>query len=196
MRRWAAVAVLALATAAATVACEQGLETLTPVGETRIDCQGVPPQNCQQALNEARASTSAPLLELVVRCTAPPCTFQEGQIEVRARYADGSSAQWGSGWSGAAVPAVPVPVPAPTEAAEPVGPLPVEPICLGVPEALCSDMASSAISELPPGSAPVASITVRCTAVCTPTKAQGDTIVVFADGTNLTSGWAFESVGG
>ncbi len=187
MRRGIAIALLVLAVAA----CEQGLESQEPIGEPRIDCIGVPPQQCQDALNQARDAASAPLVELVVRCSVPVCTFQQGETQVQARYADGSVGTWGSGWSGP-MPAAPVQ----PGFGEPVGPLPVQPSCLGVAQQVCLDMASSAISELPPGSPAVTSITVRCKAVCTPTKAEGDTIVLFANGTSSNTGWAYESLGG
>lgn len=185
MRRALAFALLVLTVAA----CEPVVETLVPVGAPRIDCQGVPPQQCQEALDMARDNSRAPLVELVVRCTAPPCTIQQGQTEARARFADGSQQTFGSGWSGA----VPAPVPVPPE---PVGPLPVEPVCLGVPAQVCRDMASSAVSNLQPGSPPVASITVRCTEVCTPTNGTGESVVVFADGTSTGSSWSMSSGGG
>lgn len=166
--RWGiAIALLALLAAG----CEPALESLTPIGETRIDCQGVPPQQCQQALAEARTASNQPVIALVVRCTAPPCTFQQGQVEVQAQYADGSTSGWGTGWS-QAVPA-PLPVdPAPPQPAppQPAAPLPVEPVCIGVVRSLCLDMARSAMENVTPGSPPVASITIRCTAVCVPNK--------------------------
>jgi len=193
MRRGIAIALLALLGAA----CEPALEPLTPIGETRIDCQGVPPQQCQQALNEARAASNLPVVSLIVRCSAPPCTFQQGQIEIQAQFADGTTSGWGSGWS-AAVPA-PMPVdparpqPAPPQ---PVAPLPVAPVCIGVVQSLCMDMASNAMINVTPGSPPVASITIRCTAACLPNKGEGQSVVVFADGTNMISEWAFETMGG
>jgi hypothetical protein len=150
----------------------------------------VPPQVCQQAVNDARINGTAPLVELIIRCTKPPCTVQQGETDVRARYADGTQQTYSSGWS------VAVPAPLPVDAPEPVGPLPVEPVCIGVVEQLCHDMASSAISELRPGSPAVESITVRCKTVCLPTKAEGETLVLFADGTSTTSGWGYESGGG
>jgi len=67
----------------------------------------------------ARDNATAPLVELVVRCTVLPCTIQQGQTEAQALYADGTRQTFGSGWSGA----VPAPMPVPPEL---VGPLPVE----------------------------------------------------------------------
>jgi len=188
MRRGIAIALLVLVAAA----CEPAVETLVPVGEARIDCQGVPPQQCQQAVNDARSSTPVPLVELIVRCSAPPCTFQQGESQVQARYADGSTSTWGSGWSAA----VPAPLPVDPAGPLPAVPLPVQPVCLGLPGQGCLEQALSAITSLPPGSPAVQSITVRCTAVCTPTKGEGETVVLFVDGTSMESGWGYETMGG
>ena len=186
MRRGIAIAILALAAAAC--------EPVQPVGETRVDCQGVPPQHCQQALVDARASSNVPLVALIVRCSAPPCTLQQGQIDIQAQYADGNTTGWGSGWSEA------VPAPAPPGGGgfeDPGGaPLPIDPVCLGVPDLTCQDMAQQAMNNVQPGSPPVASITIRCTAACLPNKGEGKSVVVFADGTNMTSDWGYESGGG
>jgi hypothetical protein len=188
MRRGIAIALLVLVAAA----CEPAVETLVPVGEARIDCQGVPPQQCQQAVNDARSSSAVPLVELIVRCSAPPCTLQQGETQVQARYADGSTSTWGTGWSGA----VPAPLPVDPAGPLPAVPLPVQPVCLGMPAQLCLEQASSAMTSLPPGSPAVRSITVRCTVVCTPIKGAGETDVTFVDGTSLGSGWGYETTGG
>src|SRR5688500_18918175 len=124
MRRGIAIAALILAAAA----CEPALAPVPPVGETRIDCRGVPPQQCQQALAEARESSHLPVIALKVRCAALPCTFQQGQLEVEAQYADGSTMGWGSAWG----EGVPEPMPVDPVPPEPAVPLPVEPVCIGV----------------------------------------------------------------
>ena len=172
------------------VACEPALETLTPVGETRVDCQGVLPQHCQEALDQARAVLPVPLVELIVRCTAPPCTVQQGQTEIRARYADGTTHTSGGGWS----QAVPAPAPEQPGVEPPPVALPVQPACLAVPAATCIEMATSAMTGLPPGSPPVGSITVRCTAVCTMTDGEGETLILFSDGTSMASGWGYSKL--
>lgn len=185
MGRRIAIAVLV----AVAAACEPVSQ---PVGETRLDCQGVPPQQCQQALVDARAGSNVPVVEVVVRCSAPPCALQRGQIAIEAHYADGTTRGWGSAWEDA----IPAPMPVEPGPPEPAVPLPVEPTCLGVDQSVCLNMARTAMENLPPGSPPVASITVRCTAVCLPTKGEGDSVVVFADGTTSTSGWGYETTGG
>ena len=187
MRRRDILVVLAIV--ALTAACEPVVETVVPVGEARIDCQGVPPQACRDALTMARDNARAPLVELVVRCTVLPCTLQQGQTEARALYADGTQETFGSNWSGA----VPAP-PAPAVAPDPID-LAVLPECLGVPEALCLEMATDAVSGLPADGPDVRSVTVRCTAVCTSTRAEGETRIVFADGTSTETIWGFESGG-
>ena len=172
-------------------ACEPNLESTTPVGETRVDCQGVPPQQCQQALAEARAVLPVPLVELIVRCTAPPCTVQQGQTEIRARYADGTTHTSGSGWS----QAVPAPAPAQPGVEPPPVALQVQPACFAVPAATCVEMATSAMTSLPQGSPPVGSITVRCTRICTLTDGEGETLIMFSDGTSMMSGWGYSNGG-
>ena len=186
MRRGIAIALLVVAA----VACEPAVAPVQPFGETRIDCQGVPPQQCQQVLAEARDGSNLPVISLVVRCSAPPCTLQQGQIEIQAEYADGSTSGWGSGWGQA------VPAPMPAGPPEPIMPLPVDPVCIGVEQSVCLDMASNAMINLTSGSPPVESITIRCTAACLPNKGEGESVVVFADGTKMISEWAFESMGG
>jgi hypothetical protein len=74
--------------------------------------------------------------------------------------------------------------------------LPIDPVCIGVEQSVCLDMARNGLENVEPGKPPIASITVRCTGVCQPSKGAGDSIVVFEDGTNMTSSWAYESVGG
>lgn len=182
MRR--AIAVVLMAVVAA--ACGSAPESPTPIGIGPIDCQGVPAQQCQEAVDQARGVSRAMLVQVLVRCSAPPCTDQAGQIQVQAQYADGSTTGWSSAWAGA--------VPAGPDQGAPAGQLPVRPVCLGVAEAMCLDMAMSAAGELPPDPA-VRSISVRCTAVCTPTKGEGTTTVVLANGTTVLSNWGYESGG-
>lgn len=173
MRRGIALAILAWAS----IACE-------PVGEARIDCRNVPAQHCQIALADARAGSASRLTELVVRCTSPSCTPVEGEVDVEASWAGGNGASWSFGWS-ADEPARP-------GVHGPPGPLPVQPVCLGVPDEACRQQA---ISGMPRGGPRVESITVRCTTVCTPAKGEGETVVRLVDGTSETSNWSYESVG-
>ena len=180
---------LVLALVTVTAACEPVVETVFPVGEARIECLGVPARQCQEALDMARADATAPLVELRIRCVAPPCTLQQGETEAVARYADGRQSTFGTGWSGA----VPAP-PAPAVPPDPID-LAVRPVCLGVPEALCLEMARDAVSGLSADGPDVRSITVRCTTVCTPTKAEGETTIVFADGTSTETIWGYVSGG-
>ena len=180
---------LVLALVAVTAACEPVVETVVPLGEARIECLAVPAQRCQEALTMARDNARAPLVELRIRCSVPPCTLQQGQLEAVARYADGGQSTFGTGWS----EGVPAP-PAPAVAPDPID-LAVLPECLGVPEALCLEMASDAVSGRTADGPEVRSITVRCTAVCTPTKAEGETRIVFADGRSKETIWGFESGG-
>jgi len=125
-----------------------------------------------------------------VRCAVPVCTVASGEANVIIFYIDGRQDSSGYAWAAAA------PAPMPPEPPEPPVPLTVEPVCVGVPAESCIEMATSAVAGLPRGGPAVASITVRCTAVCTPTNGEGETVVQFADGTSTTSGWGYSSGGG
>jgi hypothetical protein len=154
-----------------------------------VDCQGVPAQQCEGAVEQARGVSRATLVQVVVRCSAPPCTDEAGQMDVQALYSDGNTTGWSSAWAAA------VPMPAPTPLIQPDAPLSIKPLCLNVPDAICEEMAWSSVSGLPSGGPAVRSISVRCSAVCTPTKAEGTVSIVFADGTSTFSSWGYDGGG-
>lgn len=173
-------------------ACEPLSGTPAPVGETRFDCSTVPGNTCRDVLADAKLNGSgAAVVELVVRCSTPPCTPMQGEADVSVRYADGGTLTWSIGWSG--------PVPAQPAAPVPPAAAPVEPTCVGVDPAMCLEVARQMASEVPAGRPPIVALDVRCTSVCTASKAEGEVLITLADGTTMTTGWAqesMESVGG
>lgn len=160
----------------------------SPSGGPAIACVGVPQAPCDEAVAELEGPFTAPLVEIQVTCLIAACTPTDGQLRLDVLLANGqresSGYTYGSGQQG------PVPVEPPV--------LTVVPICLGLPFATCREMAQSAAGSVIPGDLrpPIARITVRCIGVCTPTKGEGETRIDFLDGTNMVSGWGYESSAG
>jgi hypothetical protein len=178
----AAVVLLALIT----LGCDAGPPAAVPgAGAPRIVCQGVPVSICNQAVDTTGALQGT-IGQVVVRCSKLPCTEQSGEAEVLIVFADGRREMSNYGWSSA--PADPVQIPLITPP-----PLPVEPICQGVPFRKCIDMATGGLDG---NTAAVGKITVHCSAVCTPTSGTGETTYEFVDGRpSLTSSWNYEGGG-
>ena len=72
-RRFRLVAAAAAALLLLT-ACEQRIGTPAPVGETRVDCAGVPARTCESSLAEARTTSPVPLVEAPVPKADPVFT--------------------------------------------------------------------------------------------------------------------------
>jgi hypothetical protein len=158
--------------------------------EPIVDCVGVPGEKCQSAVVEAMAdpATRSHVRAITIRCTAPVCTMREGQTSVTVLLDDGSQLTTGSGWA-AAEPAVPGP-----GRGQPV-PLPVKPVCIGVPPKHCEEFAQGSLDGLGPRPVDtIVSIVVRCEAgvACIETRGSGSTDVTFRDGTKQTSDWVYE----
>jgi hypothetical protein len=143
---------------------------------------------CDEAVASLEGLFRAPMVEIQVTCLVAVCSPTDGQLRIDVLLADGRRESSGYAY-GSAQPA-PVPVEPPV--------LTVVPICLGVPFPTCKEMAESAVGSVIPADLrpPVARITVRCKGVCTPTKGEGETRIDFVDGTNMVSGWGYESSGG
>jgi hypothetical protein len=159
--------------------------------EPIVDCAGVPAERCQSAVVEAMAEPGnrPHVRAITVRCTAPSCTIQEGQMAVTVLLDDGSRITSGSGWA-AAAPGVPAPDRGTVDVV-----LPVKPICIGVPPKACEQFAKSSLDGL--GARPldtIVSIVVRCGAgaPCIETRGSGSTDLTFRDGTRQTSDWVYE----
>lgn len=180
--RWLAVAVFALLIAACSLPGPTPI--LNPPAQPFVDCVGVAPDVCEQAVRDARLSAPAGsvVVRIQVRCTVQVCIAARGQSEVNVQYSDGSTGTYGSAWE-QAVPG--------GQAAPPV--LPVQPICIGVPPERCHETALGAM-PVPDGRPAVLSIVVRCTRPsCTDVSGQGDMVVTYADGTTTESSWGYEN---
>jgi hypothetical protein len=128
--------------------------------------------------------------QVVVQCTAPVCTIQDGEAEVTVVFIDGRRESSGYGWAGAGGGAAPAPIPV-----KPPVPLTIAPVCLGVPLAQCVDIATTGPEGEGVGPE-IASITVRCSNVCT-NGGSGETTYEFKDGRpSVTTMWAIGGSGG
>jgi hypothetical protein len=156
--------------------------------EPEVTCVGVPQGPCEDAAASLVRSLEGPAAQVTVTCSIAACTNTDGRLQLEVLLVDGRRDSRAMGYG--SNQQVPEPVEPPV--------LTVVPICLGVPFATCRDMAESAVGSGVPGVArrPIARITVRCKGVCTPTKGEGETRIDFADGTNETSSWGYESTGG
>jgi hypothetical protein len=168
-------------------ACLGESATLPPPAPP-VACIGIPPQTCQQIVNDARANADPGTIPLQIRavCTGS-CTPASGDVQVDVIYSNNRRDSYGMGWSGAVDPAPGGPAPA-----EPS--LPVEPTCTGVPAAACLEQAMAALRGDPPvdGAPPIVRIDVRCArSPCTETAGIGDTLITFADGTTSGSRWDY-----
>ena len=166
-----------------------------PAASPRISCVDVPQANCDEAV--ASVARSLPnehpaLIEII--CASPPCTAASGATMTIVTLADGrrltsNALPWSDPTASGGGGGIPVPVPG----GPGVAPLPVEPTCQGVPPVSCRDMAASFLDP-GGGHGGVISIVVRCTKnPCTVKTGEGDTLITYGDGTNLTGGWAYSS---
>lgn len=169
-------------------ACDSGvvLPRPQPVANPQVVCLGVPDRACKQAFDISGAVPGS-VAQIVVRCSVPVCTLQNGEADVTVLFIDGRRESSGYGWAGAGQ--------APIPAKPPPAPLTIAPVCLGVPLPQCLDMAATGPQGEGVGPE-VASITVRCSDVCT-TGGSGQTTYEFKDGRpSVTVMWAAGSGGG
>ena len=158
-----------------------------PVANPQVVCLGVPDQACRQAFDITGVARGS-VAQIVVQCTAPVCTIQNGEADVTVVFVDGRREASGYGWAGAGAAPAPIPV-------KPPVPLNIAPVCLGVPLAQCLDMAATGPEGEGVGPE-VASITVRCSDVCI-NGGSGQTTYEFKDGRpSVTVMWASASGGG
>jgi hypothetical protein len=141
-----------------------------PVANPQVACLAVPDQACKGAFDISGAVPGS-VAQVVVQCTAPVCTNGNGEADVTIVFIDGRRESSGYAWAGAEAP------------------LMIAPVCLGVPLAQCRDMAATGPEG--EGVGPdVASITVRCTTVCS-NGGSGQTTYEFKDGReSVTIMWA------
>ena len=142
-----------------------------PVANPQVACLAVPEGACKGAFDISGAAPGS-VAQIVVQCTAPVCTNDNGEADVTIVFIDGRRESSGYAWAGAEAP-----------------PLTIAPVCLGVPLAHCLDVAATGPEGEGVGPE-VASITVRCTTVCT-NGGSGQTTYEFKDGrASVTIMWA------
>ncbi len=160
-----------------------------PVANPQVICLGVPDLACKGAFDISGAATGS-VAQVVVQCTAPVCTVQDGEANVTVVFIDGRRESSGYGWAGAGGGGGVAPAPIPMQ---PPAPLKIAPVCLGIPLRQCIEMAATGPEGEGVGPE-VVSITVRCTTVCTD-GGSGQTTYEFKDGSpSRTVMW--ETVGG
>ena len=184
--------------AAILAGCAEGPPATLPAAIPPIDCRGVPAQICQDAVSTARTNLDpgAFVVQVRVVCQVATCTVANGQAQVDVQYSNRRDS-YGTGWASAVDPAQPAPAepPQPDGSEQAPAPLPVEPVCVGVPPGRCHDQAENGIDpakEFDHDPGDVVGIVVRCTvATCTDEGGSGDTIVTYRDGTTSKGGWSY-----
>jgi hypothetical protein len=150
-------------------------------------CIGMPDPVCQTQLADAERTSplgSEGIVGIQVRCSVASCTEASGEASITISYGDGRTASFGTGWAMAA--------PAPVGVPAPQTPMPVEPVCVGVPVGWCRDMAVGA-DGMGDGTQRVASIVISCTAICNEEMGDGTTVVTFMDGTKREAQWNYRT---
>jgi hypothetical protein len=163
------------------------------VAPPALTCTEVPQAKCdEQAATFFRSLPNEHPTRIEVVCVAPPCTEETGTTIMNITYADGhqlhsNPVSWsgpGGGNGGGGKPGIPVPG----------GPdLPIVPTCIGVPQDMCFQMATSSGGDGTHG-VPI-SIVVRCDKVCTATAGEGTTTTTYKDGTVENGGWGYSNSG-
>jgi len=150
------------------------------------DCIGFPAEVCQRQTAELQdeGASHGGVAAYRFVCTSGSCTVAGGQGTMTVVFADGTSRKGSFGY--ATPVATPPDAPGVTDP-----PLTVTPLCLGVPESWCQDIARSAAAEAARGGQTVVSITVRCTTTCTETNGDLATLVTLGDGTVVKSDSAY-----
>lgn len=149
---------------------------------TGFECVGLSQGRCQAMYRETLTSvpTGATVTSVTIRCTVAACTEQEGAAEVTTVLGDGQRTVVGQEWATA-----------PEAAPATDSPLPVEPICQGVPLERCLEQAGAIGAQ----DKVVTAIVVRCSAQCTTQAGDGATVVTFADGTTTSGSWSYRVTG-
>lgn len=159
-------------------ACRMGPDL--PPGERT--CLGFPPDVCLRQVEglNLEGSTHGGVVAYRILCTAAQCTEAAGEGTVAVVFADGTGREGGFGYA--------APVGTPPERR--MGPLPVVPVCLGVPADQCEEFARTSADAIADWTT-IASITVRCTTTCTDRDGDGQTLLTLSDGTSTTADWGY-----
>ena len=193
-RQWLRVAGLVAGAVAFLSACDTlGIPALG-VPQPQVDCFGLPPGRCPEAVLQAQQNAvpgGPAIVSIRIRAVNPPCTEQACQGETLVTFADGTTNSSSWGWQSAGPP--------PTMAGT-VPPRPsngvIVPECRGLSVAKCAEFA---IPGGPPGATPDATIVriqVSCTKPpCTDLLGMGTTIITHEDGRLETSDWSYSGSG-
>ena len=160
-----------------------------PAPSPRITCVAVPSEKCDEAVaSVARALSNETPEAIDVTCVSGGCTSASGAMDTVVTLPGGRQLHANPlTWGNSGGPALPPGLPA----------LPVVPICVGVPDEMCRQMAGS---EFPAAAihGGVVRIVVTCSRnPCTNQKGEGSTVVTFGDGTeDSSSGWGYENASG
>jgi hypothetical protein len=147
-----------------------------------LECRGVPPAICQQAVRDAQANAEVGTQAVQIRavCTATPCTDASGSMDVEVRYSDGRIDRYSSAWEGPGAPAAP-----------PVD-LPLAPTCVGLPVGECQEAAEEAYLAVGGPSVIVVSIVVTCEpGPCDAGGGSGSTTFTLRDGSTRSSAFSY-----
>jgi hypothetical protein len=162
--------------------------------EASQSCDGLPRSKCVAMVEQAEADApagSGGVAGMWIRCTTV-CTEEAGEADYEIAYVNGLRNSGHEGWRTAG-PAPGAGRP-PRGAVDPI-PLPVRPVCLGVPPGWCEEQAVAgldAVVDDPAADAAPISIVVRCTGgACTETQGDGVTIVSRAGRADVEVGWSY-----
>lgn len=167
-----------------------GEPSAEPDGMPVLSCTGLPPDMCQEAVDQAIADTPpGAIVAITIACRKAPCSRQRGESTTRVQLASGEVFESGTAWD----TAVPVGNP---DLGQPIEPLPVAPICRLVPARVCEENAH--IDGLGIDAGAVVSIVVACKAgrVCLDSEGEGSTVVTLVDGTTHQYDWIYQGASG
>lgn len=183
-------ALLLLATAVLGSCGLLGGAPIPPLPPGTNDCIGLERAQCLQLLDDFASRKNVKPVAWRIRCLAV-CGRERGDVEMTITWADGGTETATMGWAGAqAPPGVGLPQPA-----DPVPTPEVPPTCFRVPEAACNEQWASSMTDLTPEQrAVVAAVLIECRTDCTLLNGDGQTTVVFRDGTRfLAADWSYRS---
>jgi hypothetical protein len=159
-----------------------------------MECVGAPQEACEAATNQAgreAAALRAMLVQIRISCTsAAGCSETAGDVQYEAVLSTGASLSGGYAWAapGAPVPGGPGPPGGPG-----AGPA-FQPTCIGVPVGWCRNLATGIDADMGLDASAIDSVVLRCSAVCTDTTGEGETVITLNDGTRHEAGWSYEGI--
>ena len=155
-----------------------------PAGESCVDIEQIACKARIKAAIDGLGPGHPPIVGVLVRCTSVPCTDVAGEGETIVQFADGSQA--GSGWAFAAAPA-------PGGAPAPATPMPVDPVCIGIPREACVEFGTGEPGDPAKQGISIVGILVQCTTSCDTRAGEGKTTFTYSDGTTQETSWNYAS---